>query len=305
MRAIGVPFCLAVLAALGLSACGTVVPQIGEIWDDDTGIHSSTIETKIKEKIYCELERAVSDINTNQVIEIVGPDPKHKGQKALIKRKPVPETWGATLTLTLTVEEMSSANPAEALTEPIAHVGAPTFGLGIGGTLSSDATRVDKFTFFYPVKDLEGNSPDCLPKKSDSDRGLDMSALHGSSLLLESDLGIEPWLINAAHVRASTGESSKSAQEVLSYDVKFDIVSSGNITPSWKLKRVSVDTGSSPLFASKRERTHDMLITFGPTTTSPNGKSVPGTLATNDALAAQIGASVGAAVKAALGSGPN
>jgi hypothetical protein len=47
------------------------------------------------------------------------------------------------------------------------------------------------------------------------------------------------------------------------HDVKFEVLSSGNITPAWKLTNATVDqTGS--LFSTSRDRTHDLLITMGP-----------------------------------------
>lgn len=173
--------------------------------------------------------------------------------------------------------------------------GSQSYNLGIGGTISSDATRYDKYTFFYKVKNLESYNISC----SDPNpvEGSAPENYRGSSLLLESDLGIKKWLSKVADLRSSIGVSEKSSQQVLTYDVKFDIVSSGNITPTWKLVRVSTPISGLPLFNTKRERTHEMLLTLGPLSES---KKEPSLLSANDALAAQIGAAVGTAVKDAL-----
>jgi hypothetical protein len=291
----------AISLTLLMGGCGVGVPRIEEIWDDGSP-NARSLELKIKEKVYCELQTAISYINNNTPpVEVSYPDPRHPGRTITIKRKPIPETWGATLTLTLTVEEFSALNPGASLitpmipanprfpgdfTNPVITVPTPqSYMFGLGGTLSSDATRTDKFTSFYLIKNLQVDSPDC--------HDLDPANFDGSSLLLQSNLGIYNWLQNAVQIRASRGVSEKSSDEVLSYDVKFEVVSSGNVTPTWNLVRVA--TSSAPLFNTKRDRTHEMLISFGP---APDGQPSP--LATNDALAQQIGSAVGTAVRNAL-----
>jgi hypothetical protein len=308
MRTAAAPFLIA--ASLSLGSCGLRVPQIGEIWDDDTGTLATPVEKKIKEKIYCELNLAVAHLNSNKEksIPFSYQDPKNPSKTITEVRKPVPETWGATLTLTLTVEELSAFNPGITFNTPMIPAktyfpagiivpGSQSYNLGIGGTMSADATRYDKYTFFYKVKNLESYNSAC--QNPDPIDGNTPENFHGSSLLLESELGIENWLSKAADLRTSIGASDKDEkfQQVLTYDVKFNIVSSGSITPTWKLVRVTTPAGSLPLFNTKRERTHEMLLTLGPLSAS---KKDPGQLPANDALAAQIGSAVGAAVKNAL-----
>ncbi len=317
--------CSVFLASASLSCCGIAVPQIGEIWDDESGNPARSLELKIKEKIFCELQSAVYSLNSDKDKKIKGEfdDPRNPGHTVQFSRNPIPETWGATLTLTLTVEELSALNPGVSLNTPIhpaitnfsgeylpasstplSAVTYPllstpqTYSFGFGGTLSSDATRIDKYTFYYLIKDLETDRPDCRQPNID---GQDPAHYQGSSLLLESDLGIYNWLDSTRFIRSSLGVSRKNSQEVMSYDVKFDIVSSGNVTPTWKLVRVSSGAGSLPLFNTKRERIHEMLLTFGPTADAPKGGGKqPSLLSANDALAQQIGSAVGAAVKNAL-----
>ena len=65
-------------------------------------------------------------------------------------------------------------------------------------------------------------------------------------------------------------------------EIKFIIVSNGNISPTWKLVRVTANNGSAPLFATGRTRTHDLIITIGPS----NQKTL------NTHLASQIGQAV-------------
>lgn len=56
---------------------------------------------------------------------------------------------------------------------------------------------------------------------------------------------------------------------VYSYDIKFGIVSSGNVNPSWKLINLSTNASGAPLFSAGRTRTHDLTLTFGPSTDQP------------------------------------
>jgi len=255
--------CLFLLISSSLSGCGTLVPQIGEIWDDNSGNSAHDLEMKIKKKIYCELQYAVSFINNPNYRETFK-------QYYLWKEKnikPLPESWGVQVQIFLTVDENTALAPGVTFNTPmipgttffpnkITVPGSQSYSFSLGGTLSSDAMRVDKFTFYYLVKDLEGEQPQCSPDNRDPED------FQGSSLLLESDLGIYKWLNNAMNIRSSVGTSQPVQQEVMSYDVKFDILSSGNVTPTWKLVRVT--TSSSNLFSTKRERTHQMILTFGP-----------------------------------------
>jgi hypothetical protein len=89
-----------------------------------------------------------------------------------------------------------------------------------------------------------------------------------SPFILQSDLGIKEWLEGAMFtnvllhsVDVPTGASPKP--DVISYEIKFVIVSSGTVTPSWKLVKFSANT-SGDFFSAGRTRTHDLIITIGP-----------------------------------------
>ncbi|CAO4171738.1 hypothetical protein [Methylorubrum populi] len=275
-----------------LSGCGTVVPKVGEPWDDNSGISPNDLELLIKKKIYCELQQAIEHQNGQEGFKETLPN----GQIVFTKR--VPESWGVQLTLQFVVIENSIANPSATFVP-----GAPTFSLATGATLSSEATRTDKFISYYLVRDLQREHAQCEPRADGSPGPRDA---RGSSLLLNSDLGIERWLNNAMNVRAA-GVSMDVQQAVASYDVKFQVVTSGSISPLWKLERVSTGTVGGSLFSTKRDRTHELILTFGPTKegeapASPGRQRTaqPSTIAANSALAQEIGAAVGVAVRNAL-----
>lgn len=281
------------------SGCGTYVPQIGEIWDDNTGTSAGDLERLIKQKIYCELQAAVNDVNTPDL-----PDPYRTknwyqrdkaGNYELVQ--PLPDDWGVQMSLQLIVEEDSSINPGISFINPLKAqtiFGSPvsqTFSIGAGGSLSATATRTDKFSMYYLIPDFKGET-NCVGKP--------VGKIPADSLLLQSDLGIEKWLRNALNVRGETGVSRNNQQlESLSYDVKFEVVSSAYGLPGWKLAKVTTGNGGLNLLTTKRDRTHEMTLTFGPSQTS-NGKAQPNPIALNSALAQDIGTAVGTAVTSVL-----
>ena len=110
-----------------------------------------------------------------------------------------------------------------------------------------------------------------------------------SPFLLESDLKIKEWLEDSIRSQAyipsnqvssdestdqtkkkdaSSSKSDKGGStfipQQLQYEIKFIIVTSGNVTPTWKLVRISANIGNTPLFGTGRTRTHDLLITISP-----------------------------------------
>jgi hypothetical protein len=244
------PSLLLVALFLMLSGCGTYVPQVQEVWDTSQIpilTAGGQLEYRIKEKVYCEIVQAV---NANQDI--------------------MPANWGVQVTLDLQVDETAALNPGVSFIKPLK--ATETFTLGLGATVSSQGTREDKFGNYWNVDKLKNfNGGTCQQ---------DRDNWHGSSLLLESQLGISQWLSDQlAMNRAlpSSALSSKSdptfKQDVLSYHVKFIVISSGNVTPTWKLVRLATGNGSLPLASANRTRTHDLLITFGPAF-KPGGANV-------------------------------
>ena len=165
-----------------------------------------------------------------------------------------------------------------------------SFDLGLGGTLSSTATRIDKFNPYFSIAFLnkpKTNNSVCYPE-NDAFVHAHQTPAKSSPLAIEGNLGIEDWLLGAMFtddllpsqgIKNASGGSTKP--ESISYEVKFIIVSSGTVTPTWKLMRISANT-SGTLFGAGRTRNHDLIITIGPETTQTNSSH----------LASQIGAAV-------------
>jgi hypothetical protein len=292
-----------------LGGCGLGVPQIGEIWDGPDG--TKQLEYEIRRKIFCDLKDAAKE--ASGFVAITKDD---KTGKVISTRSMLPDNWGAQVTLQLQVDESSALNPGVAFNTPM-HAGITHFvgegvagstdvvsghafpflstpqsySLGLGGTLSSAATRIDKFNAFWSVAKLRepklkggmcDGAANIFIKENSNERP------SSSSLLIQSDLGLKEWLAGAlmteesiySDVMPKGGSSDKGGKsgagstgtfnsEEISIDIKFIIVSNGNVTPTWHLVRVSANTGNSPLFNTGRTRTHDLLITFAPKENSP------------------------------------
>jgi hypothetical protein len=298
-----------------VSGCGTMVPQMQEMWDfktpdtPDTNYISAggALEYKIKKKILCELIEATQKIAQDEVL---------------------PPDWGVQYILNLQVDESTALNPGVALVTPMhnaitnfkgEYLTGPTtplatatypflsspqqYSLGLGGTLSSQGTRVDKFGSFWALDKLK------IPMKSTclNDDGTLKPPGQGSSLLLESELGIYTWLhdaMTAEFLSPSSPSDPANKLDFVSYEIKFMVISTGTITPTWKLVRITTPTGSLPLASANRTRTHDLTLTFGPVVrTKPAAdpchcnKQVaeivePSLAASNASLASQIGLAV-------------
>ncbi|HEY2619140.1 MAG TPA: hypothetical protein VGI78_17500 [Acetobacteraceae bacterium] len=241
--------------ALMLVGCGTSVPEIQDIGDSAAG---QQLVQAIVTNITCEVQDGINRIY------------KHRHSTFL-------DSWGVQIMLNLTIEEKGSVSPS------LNYFPTTMFVLGANGSVSSDATRTDKLNSYYTVKELLRLGP-CGP----TDRA------HGT-LLRADDLKLTEWLFD--NVTASdTGEVRYGAdlkgpfgQNVISHEVKFEVVLSGDITPGWLLKYVSINP-TVPFLSARRDKTHDLIITLGPT--DPSG-TAPSPAAANAALASDIGVAVG------------
>jgi hypothetical protein len=242
-----------------LVGCGTSVPEIQDIGDSAAG---QQLVQAIVTNITCEVQDGVNRIY------------KHRHSTFL-------DNWGVQIMLNLTIEEKGSVSPS------LNYLPTTMFTLGADGSFSSDATRTDKLNSYYTVKELLRLGP-CAP----ADR------THGT-LLRADDLKLTEWLFD--NVTASDtgevryGDDSKGpfGQNVISHEIKFEVVLSGDITPGWVLKYVKINP-TAPFLSAKRDKTHDLIITLGPTDKSG---TAPSQAAANAALASDIGVAVGNNVK--------
>jgi hypothetical protein len=305
--------------SLTIGGCGILVPEIKEIWDADipeniegkispkiTG--TAQIEYEIIERIQCDLRVAVQEANRYHVLAGASQNSKF----TVIQEGLFPANWGAQVALSLQVDESSALNPGLTLNQIMPNavkvfgpgstgtvVTSQSFNLGLGANLSSTATRIDKFNPYWSVaflmEPIKPNSS-CYPQ-NDPFRRLSIEPATSSPLIIDSDLGIKDWLVGSMTIndlvpssKGGLAGNGGPKPESISIEIKFVIITSGNVTPTWKLVRVSANTGSTPFFNAGRTRTHDLIITIGPNTTQTN----------NSHLASQIGNAVSNANRALI-----
>jgi len=228
-----------VLICLSLAGCGTYVPSLQEFASDPRS--EAQLVQAILTNVKCELRGAIYDFDHPQGYTRMGPTFIDK--------------WGVITNLGLTVSERSAANPTAELL-PVSPASAVfTATLGVSG--SAEATRTDRIESFITVAELRA-----LNKRGKCD-----PLLRGGPFLLQSDLKLSHWL-TAALVGQSTNVVDFSTftpkDSVLTHDVKFEIVTSGELTPQWRLVRANINNGGTFLSAS-RDRTHQLTLTLGPT----------------------------------------
>lgn len=227
-----------------LAGCGTYVPNITENPFADERTRSDFIQ-EIFRNIRCEVQDAVVKLYAENPSSI---DPFNRNLGWF-------DSWAAQISLTLTIDEKSSLNP----TSNLLPISPPTriFNLNLGATASADAQRVDKIGAFFAVTDFKDREA-CPPQ--DRNRG---------PFILQSDLKLYDWLkpatigMDNADVPAPTNPSGPNKSNVISHEVKFDIVTGLSGTPGWKLTTATVNqTGT--FISVNRDRTQDLVVTFGP-----------------------------------------
>ncbi|ESY71149.1 MULTISPECIES: hypothetical protein [Mesorhizobium] len=196
--------------------------------------------------------------------------------------------WLAQLQLTFYVDEQTTINPTASFISKLHPLAAgDTFTLGLNASHKNEATRIDKVTLNYKIKDFIGDKP--------RDGNCGIGRREKGTVFIQNDLKIGEWLEAALNVAVSEGpESDMKAHPTfpkttaISHDMKFDIVWSGGVAPSWKL--VEFSAGSNPLFASSRDRYQQMVLTLGP----PDDKNpnLLGPAAQVSSLASQINSSI-------------
>jgi hypothetical protein len=262
----------ALLGALLTGGCGHMAPHIHEVTDGPEGTRE--IEFEIKKRIYCDLKRGVMEANRRNTFGLLD---RRTGR--ITTKQFIPNDWGAFVSLSLQVDESSSMNPGVSATRilenavtsfPSGNVFTPqSLSVGLGGTIASTASRTDKFDAFYTIGFLmtpETSRSVCIPA---NDPFLSKGQVPAtSSPLIVSYLGIEKWLMDAMFTNSllPSDEPDKATKtpDTITYELKFVVVSSGNVNPTLRLVRLSGNTGGLPLFSLGRTRTHSLIITLGP-----------------------------------------
>jgi hypothetical protein len=182
--------------------------------------------------------------------------------------------WGATVSLTLQVEEQSGLNPSASgsrqwgifqgkfVTYP------QTFFLGLGGSVAADSTRAENITFSFANAELLNN--EYYARKHGQPNGVDCGfGMNG--IQIESDLKLDQFIWDKATVAVSSEATTAVSvgglkqnpfgtfQTTLTFVASFG----GNVTPTWNIEQVILNP-NQPFFSAMRTKTDTLLITFGP-----------------------------------------
>jgi hypothetical protein len=292
-----VPFSLLVFNVMTISGCGFVVPEMQDFPQDavDEGIFENTVVNQIK----CELRKSVYDVQ--KLFPQNGPHPGESIDWL--------NNWGAKVSLRIAVDEKSTLAPGLSLNTPMANrvltfpsgnVTIPrSFVLGLGANFSTDSTRTETIGFYYAFADLQAEAKTITAQDHEAKTLPPCS--HVSNILIASDLKIEDFMVNKMLIYKHPGtvfphvvynKNKDVPVDVLAYEQQFVVSFGGDVTPAWKLLRVSANT-SSPFFSATRMRTHDLTITMGPAVVGPITKGLePSEAVVNAHLASMIGQEV-------------
>jgi hypothetical protein len=243
-----------VLCPMVLCGCGTTVPSVRE-WPNTSPLDEETMVQEIVRSVRCELRTSIT--------RIILQDQSDARRRVSGKRyTDFLNGWGVEVALNLTVVEKGSVSPTVLLTPP----SIPTFTLSGGLSGSSEATRIEKMNTFYTIKQLfRPGQPRC--ERSDGN-------WYGS-LLIASDLHLYTMLESRIGVAALDYADLPGAgdKNVLSENISFKLETTGNVNPSWKLVRATVNP-SGNLFSASRDNTQELVITFGPIDRAKGGRSL-------------------------------
>jgi hypothetical protein len=229
-----------------LAACGLYTPQkdplVANSIDPRNGMsREGKIESNIIANIRCEVTKGLyRAVSTGNVPWIAG--------------------WGTAISLNLTWEDMSNVNPGLLYTTPIG--GSNLFSAGAGVSGSAHSTRNEAITFTLENKTLLREAL----LDSRTRQGLDCSSLE-DGVTVQSDLRIDEFIYDKASIAGGHEARTRpidypqfnTFQETLTFVVSV----SGNVTPSWKFVRLSVNP-TGQFLAGARTNTSQIIITLGP-----------------------------------------
>jgi len=231
-----------------LSGCGFLVPEIQDF--PGTPGDGQLLIKSIVTSVHCEIANAVRDVIDRDIT--YAKRDHHKRYMAWF------DTWGAQITLSLTAEEKSTLNPTVTWLPP--SPATAIFTLGANANLQADATRTEKLNFYYTVAQLY-NRKYCKT-------GVQPEA-PVTSLLIQSDLKLKEWLFaqllleGTNEIDQPTSTKGPFQQNVLTHDIKFEVVTTGGVNPAWKLTLWSINQDGT-LLSATRDRTHELLVVLGP-----------------------------------------
>ncbi|OSJ32098.1 hypothetical protein BSZ19_19850 [Bradyrhizobium japonicum] len=239
-------------------ACGTYIPSQRD-WPNSETKDVERMNRTLVRSIVCELSYAVTLAVEND-LELARKRPSRRAYSSYLVN------WGVEVATDLTVSESSTLNPS-GLWAPMSPL-SPVFTLGGGISGASVATNDNTFNVFYPLSALY--KPDLFRTNNQERPCRHPSTGQQGSPLVDIDLKILPLLETRIQLvtvgLADNPDDDKNAiageKNVLTQTVSIKETVSGDITPTWKFSTGSVNP-SGLFFNANRERTHQVVFTFG------------------------------------------
>jgi hypothetical protein len=264
-----------------LTGCGTYVPGLEEPLQ--SAADGQQLVQAIVNNVDCEIRDAVGEVLREDKEQF-------RSGFRRSRRTAWLDNWGVQSTLTLELNERGEANPSFAWS-PLSPASA-VFGLAGGVSVSTEATRTNSVVSYYSVAQIV------------RDFHCGSSGRSNGPFLLQSDLKLKEWLLDVVMLQGTGVAQIPPAKEAIQHTLAFELVTSGSLTPSWILRRVSVNTGGAFLGA-RRGRKHVLVVTLGPldpsllapaiASAAPRGRQARA--AADLHLASQIGVAVSSALR--------
>jgi len=305
---------VSICAALGVTGCGTYVPDLQEFYQTKTEARLRV--GALVQHLECEVITAVQSVllEDEDLVE-------YRKAAGLPKATVLDwlKKWAAQITLTLTVAEKSALNPNLTLNKYLPNVilfpnyksttgvvsVSQTFNLGLAAAFSTDATRKETLSLYLDLSKFTDPSHLNLAREArDPNTGQLPSCNAVNGIFIDSDLKFKDWIFDATlpaavergpysgYEQSLEKEEKIAKKDVLSHEVTFVIIYGGNVTPAWKLVNISGNQGSTPFLSAQRTNTQDAIITLGPMIDNTLSQAAQNTI-----LASQIGIAVANAIK--------
>jgi hypothetical protein len=243
---------------LSLAACGTYIPSQRD-WPNGSAREVADMNATLVRSIVCELSYAVTLAIKNDLAQAADRR-NHRAYSRFLA------DWGVEVATDLTVSENSTISPS-GIWAPVSPASA-VFTLAGGISGGAVSTNENNYNVFYPIAALY--KPNLFQLNSEERPCRDPRGNKEGSPLVDIDLRILPLLESRIQVvqlgfadSPGTANIVTGEKNVLTQTVSIMETVSGNITPSWKFTTGSANP-SGNLFSTGRERTHQIVFTFGP-----------------------------------------
>ncbi len=286
-RTIRVIFALAAMMPIG--GCGLQVPSLGA---GEEPYAPAFLINSIVNHVKCELRAAVIDVTDY--------DKANAAQQADRKRRlEWLDKWSADFTMKIIVDEKSTLSPGVSFNQPLENAVSKlgktsvttgqSFSLGLGGSLSSQATRIETVDFSFVFKS------DFLDKRNEF-KNRPTKCVGYEGMQIDGDLKIHEWLQAATFPYLIPGNVHDSPPKTLQHEIQFVVAGSGNVNPTWKLVHFANGAGNTPLFNASRTYTNSLIITIGP---ADGQRKKPSKDVTDAHFVGKMGSSFTSALKSA------